>query len=515
MIAFIPGVNRLQGSLDAIAATTNLALRVLSPEVTPETASRLGSESMRKSNGKHELVNDTVGSPGGYISVEERRAAGKALRDSTPRAAHGGWKPPTGRRDPIELLQESNEGRMLELIPIRFGRMAQSPFAFYRGSAAVMTADLASTPTTGLRVQACGDAHLMNFGGFATPERNIFFDINDFDETLPAPCEWDVKRLAASIVIAARHLNLLDSEAAKAATDSVCSYREKMADYASMRALDVWYDRIDLDRFLKALPTGEEAERVRQRVEHARQKSLPESLYPKMIEHYGSAPRIKDEPPLIFHPNGEQAPGLTSGYADALERYRKSLPEHVRTLFDRFRLFDLAIKVVGVGSVGTYCALGLFMAADDDPIFLQVKEARKSVLEPYAGKSLHKNRGERVVAGQRLMQSASDIFLGWTRGANGRDYYLRQLRDAKISAVLEDWDATTLREYGKLCAWALARAHARSGDAATIAGYMGSNTTFDDAICEFAVEYADQNLHDYRAFIKAIREDRIAVVSED
>jgi len=470
---------------------------------------------MRKTDAKHKSTNDDASAPGGYVSADERRAAGKALRDRTPRDAHGGWKPHKDRRDPIELLHESNEGRMPELIPIRFGRMAQSPFAFYRGSAAIMAADLASTPTSGVRVQACGDAHLLNFGGFATPERNIFFDINDFDETLPAPWEWDVKRLAASIVIAAHHINLPDSEAAKAATDSACSYRERMADYASMRALDVWYDRIDLDRVLKLLPTGAEVERVKQRIEQARRKSAPESLFPKLVEHYGSAPRIKDEPPLIFHPTDEQAPGLKSGYAEALEGYRNSLPEHVRTLFDRFHLFDLAIKVVGVGSVGTYCALGLFMAADDDPIFLQVKEARKSVLEPYAGKSLHKNQGERVVAGQRLMQSASDIFLGWTRAPIGRDYYFRQLRDAKVSPILEDWDVATLREYGKMCAWALARAHARSGDPARIAGYMGSNTAFDDAVCEFAVEYADQSLRDYRAFVKAIREGRIPVLSED
>ena len=470
---------------------------------------------MRKTNTKQEPTRDAFGAPGAYISADERRAAGKALRDATPRAAHGGWKSPENRRDPIELLRESNEGRISALIPIRFGRMAQSPFAFYRGAAAVMAADLASTPGSGLRVQACGDAHLMNFGGFATPERNIFFDINDFDETLPAPWEWDVKRLAASIVIAARHLDFLDSDAAKAATEAVCSYRERMADYASMRALDVWYDRIDLERVLKVLPSVAEVERVRQRVEQARRKSLPESLFPKLVEHYGSAPRIKDVPPLIFHPTDKQAPGLTSGYADALGRYRKSLPEHVRTLFDRFRLFDFAIKVVGVGSVGTYCALGLFMAADNDPIFLQVKEARKSVLEPYAGGSVHKNQGERVVVGQRLMQSASDIFLGWTRGLNGRDYYFRQLRDAKISAILEDWDLATLKEFGKLCAWALARAHARSGDPARIAGYMGSNTTFDDAVCEFAVEYADQNLRDYRGFVKGIREGRIPVASED
>ena len=470
---------------------------------------------MRKAIAKHEPTKDASGAPAAYISADERRAAGKALRDATSRAAHGGWKPPKDRRDPIELLRESNEDRISALIPIRFGRMAQSPFAFYRGAAALMAADLASTPASGLRVQACGDAHLMNFGGFATPERNIFFDINDFDETLPAPWEWDVKRLAASIVIAARHLDLHDSEAARAATESVCSYRERMADYASMRALDVWYDRIDLDRVLKVLPSGEEVDRVRQRVEQARRKSLPESLFPKLVEHFGSAPRIKDAPPLIFHPTDEQAPGVRTGYAEALEGYRKSLPQHVRVLFDRFQLFDLAIKVVGVGSVGTYCALGLFMAADDDPIFLQVKEARKSVLQPYAGKSMHKNQGERIVAGQRLMQAASDIFLGWTRGQNGRDYYFRQLRDAKISAILEDWDLTTLKEFGKLCAWALARAHARSGDPARIAGYIGSNTTFDDAVCEFAVEYADQNLRDYRDFIKVIRDGRIPVASED
>ena len=470
---------------------------------------------MRKTRAKHEPTRDAWPAPDAYISADERRLAGKALRDATPRAAHGGWKPPKDRRDPIELLGESNEGRIPELIPIRFGRMSQSPFAFYRGAAAVMAADLASTPASGPRVQACGDAHLMNFGGFATPERNIFFDINDFDETLPAPWEWDVKRLAASIVIAARHLDFLDSDAAKAATQAVCAYRERMTDYASMRALDVWYDRIDLDRVLKVLPSGAEVERVRQRVEQARRKSLPESLFPKLVEHFGSAPRIKDVPPLIFHPTDEQAPGVRTGYAEALEGYRKSLPEHIRVLFDRFQLFDLAIKVVGVGSVGTYCALGLFMAADDDPIFLQVKEARRSVLEPYAGRSLYKNHGERVVAGQRLMQAASDIFLGWTRGVIGRDYYFRQLRDAKISAVLEDWDLTTLQDFGKLCAWALARAHARSGDPAKIAGYMGSNATFDDAVCEFAVEYADQNLRDYRGFVKGIREGRIPVASED
>jgi len=466
---------------------------------------------MNKAPAKHQPKPDTATERENFLSADERRDAGKALRNRVSRAEHALWKPPAHRPDPIDLLNQSNEGRIPDLIPIRFGRMAESPFAFYRGSAVIMAADLAATPVTGLIVQACGDAHLMNFGGFATPERNIFFDINDFDETLPAPWEWDIKRLAASVVIAARHLRLGDSDAAKAANDTVCSYREHMADYASMRALDVWYDRIDIDRLLAVLPTQELGERVEGRVEQARKKSTPDILFPKLVEHHGAMPRIKDEPPLIFHPTEEQAPGLTTGYKEALAGYRDTLPEHVRLLFDRFQFRDLAVKVVGVGSVGTWCAVGLFMASDDDPIFLQVKEARPSVLESYAGKTRHRNHGERVVAGQRLMQSASDIFLGWTQGANGRDFYLRQLRDAKISAIIEDWDVTTLRTYGRLCAWALARAHARSGDAARIAGYMGSNTAFDDAVCEFAVGYADQNQRDHRAFIHAVRTGRIKV----
>lgn len=472
----------------------------------------------RRPAGKHKTKHDVV-RPDGYLSAEERRVAGKALRDSVSRSSHGEWKAPKDRRDPIEILSEANEGRLPQLIPIRFGRMAESPFAFYRGAAAIMAADLASTPQSGLRVQACGDAHLMNFGGFATPERNVIFDINDFDETLPGPWEWDIKRLAASVVIAGRHIELSESDAAKAATDTVCEYRERMANYASMRALDVWYDVIDIERAVsaaeEAMGSSEARERVERRIHQAQKKSTPDILFPKLAEHHGAMPKIKDEPPLIFHPTEEMAPGLKSGYREPIARYRESLPEHVRVLFDRFHIRDFAIKAVGVGSVGTICGIALFMAADDDPIFIQVKEARPSVLEPYVGKSQHKNNGERVVAGQRLMQSASDMFLGWARGENDRDFYFRQLRDTKISAVVEDFDARFLRAYGRLCAWSLARAHARSGDAARIAGYMGSNSSFDDAICEFAVEYADQNQHDYRAFIKAVREGRIEVITEN
>jgi uncharacterized protein (DUF2252 family) len=452
-----------------------------------------------------------------YRTAGERRAEGKALREAVPREDHGGWKAPKGRRDPVELVLESNAGRIPDLIPIRHGRMLQSPFAFYRGTAALMAADLAHTPVSGLRVQACGDAHLLNFGGFATPERNVIFDINDLDETLPAPWEWDLKRLSASVVVAGRHLGLRENDSVRAAGATVRAYREQMADYAFMKALDVWYDRIDLQRVLeRAKETANEEIRARaeERIEKAQARTVVEHDFPKLVEHHGARPLIKDNPPLIFHPSEEQAPGYRTGYREALALYRQSLPEHVRVLFDRFHFFDLAVKVVGVGSVGTQCLVGLFMAADDDPLFLQVKEARASVLEPYAGKSLHANHGQRVIAGQRLMQSASDIFLGWARGLNKRDYYVRQLRDVKISAIIEDWDDNLLREYSKMCALALARAHARSGDAAMISGYMGSSETFDDAICEFAVEYADQTQRDYRAWVKAVREGRVKATIE-
>ena len=448
------------------------------------------------------------------LSPDERRAKGQELRDVVPRWKQGDWKPPKDRRDPVDLLVESNEGRLADLVPIRFGRMLQSPFAFYRGSAAIMAADLASTPVSGPRVQACGDAHLMNFGGFATPERQVIFDVNDLDETLPAPWEWDLKRLAASVVIAAQHLQLGQSQAVKAAAVTVRAYRERMADYSSMRALDVWYDTITLERVLEAARSDVERRRIAKRVDKARQQSAAEYVFPKLVEHVGAVPRIKDQPPLIYHPSAEDAPGVTTQFGEALAAYRESLADHVRTLFDRYQFCDLAVKVVGVGSVGTRCAVMLLMGGENDPLFLQVKEARASVLEPYAGESVYGNHGQRVIAGQRLMQAATDIFLGWTVGENGRHFYVRQLRDVKISAVMEGWDSDLLAIYGKLCASALARAHARSGDAALIAGYMGSSSAFDDAVGEFAVEYSDQNRRDYRAFVKAVREGRIEAVVE-
>lgn len=449
-----------------------------------------------------------------YRSADERRAEGKALRESVPRGAQSHWEPSKNRRDPVDLLNESNVGRLPDLVPIRFGRMMASPFAFYRGSACVMAADLATTPASGIKVQACGDAHLSNFGGFATPERRAIFDINDFDETLPGPWEWDVKRLVASVVLAGRHIRLTESDTARAVAATARSYREHMADYGAMRALDVWYDTIDIDRFLSELETDEQRERVVERLKKVRAKDTPEFLFPKFAEHRGAMPTIADDPPLIFHPTVEMAPGLRSHFKEAFGSYRESLAEHVRVLFDRYRFCDLAVKVVGIGSVGTQCLLALFMASGDDPIFLQIKEASASVLEPYVGKSAHAHHGQRVVVGQRLMQSASDLFLGWGTGANGRHFYVRQLRDMKTSAIIEDFDAGDLRAYGRVCGWALARAHARSGDAAMIAGYMGSGSAFDDAMQEFAVEYADQAQRDHRAFVKAVRQGRIKAVLE-
>jgi uncharacterized protein (DUF2252 family) len=454
-------------------------------------------------------------SEGTYRSQAERRAEGKALRDAVPRAEHSGWKPPKERKDPVEMVLAQNEGRLPDLVPIRHGRMSQSPFAFYRGSAAIMAADLAHTPSSGLRVQACGDAHLSNFGAFATPERAVIFDINDLDETLPAPWEWDIKRLTASVVLAGRHIQLKQSETARAARAAVRSYREHMAEYAFMTALDIWYDRIDLKRLIDAVPDEEERSRIEKKLEKARVRTVAEHDFPKLAEHVGSTPRIKDNPPLIFH--SEEIYKKDAGTAElkaAWALYHESLPEHIRVLFDRFHLCDMAVKVVGVGSVGTACLIALFMAADDDPLFLQIKQANASVLEPYAGKSLHSNHGQRVVVGQRLMQAASDSFLGWTVSQRGRHLYVRQLRDMKISAEIDAMDDDTLRRYAGACGWALARAHARSGDAAMISGYMGTGGIFDEATCDFAGDYADQAERDYKAFVKAIRDGRVKAVVE-
>jgi len=448
-------------------------------------------------------------------SADERRAAGKALRDKVPRESHAQWKGSARRPDPIEILIASNKGRLPELVPIRHARMLTSPFALLRGSAAVMASDLSRTPSTGIRVQACGDCHLLNFGAFATPERRVNFSINDFDETLPAPWEWDLKRLAASFVVAGRYINLKERDALDAAETVARSYRRRMARYAEMHVFDLWYEHIDVEQILASLPSAVQ-KRLAARVEKARARSVVEHDFPKLAERSGSRPRIKHAPPLMFHLRQHERAEGRENIIRALEMYRHTLADHYRVLLDRFRLHDLAVKVVGVGSVGTACYVALFMAADDDPLFLQVKQANASVLEPYAGKSAYPNHGQRVVMGQRLMQAASDMMLGWTVGKlGGRHFYVRQLRDMKLSAIVETMEAETLKIYGKLCGWTLARAHARSGDAAMISGYLGKNDVFDRAIAKFATSYADQTETDYRLMRTAARAGRLEVAVID
>lgn len=441
-------------------------------------------------------------------SRDERRAAGKLLRDRLPRRGQSEWNPASRRFDPIKLIEHSNKGRLENLIPIRHGRMMSSPFAFYRGSAALMAADLANTPNVGLNVQACGDCHLLNFGGFATPERNIIFDINDFDETLPAPFEWDLKRLTASFIIAARNNRLSEEDARTAAMDVVRKYREHLSTLAEMTTLEAWYSRLDLSEVIERTGDEELRKMRRKRLEKALSRN-PEDEFPKLAHFVEDKPRIKDDPPLIYHLDSQGTPAFEKELREGFMRYRESLPDDRRILLDRYQLVDYAMKVVGVGSVGTRCAVILLVASNDDHLFLQVKQARPSVLEKYTSASVYPNHGQRVVVGQRLMQAASDIFLGWARGSNGRDVYVRQLRDVKLKPLVEIFDATSMAEYARACGAALARAHARSLDPALLAGYTGGSERLDEALADFAVAYADQNEKDYDTFLHAIRSGRL------
>jgi uncharacterized protein (DUF2252 family) len=442
-------------------------------------------------------------------SVAESMEMGKALREQTPRASHAGWQPPRDRRDPIEILEESNRGRVPELVPIRYGRMLQSPFAFLRGSAAVMAADLATTPASGIRVQACGDCHLSNFGLFATPERNLVFDINDFDETLPAPWEWDVKRLAASFVVVGRENRLPDRDCEAIVRVLSSSYRTHLREYAEMRVLDVWYTRLD-DKTLIATAPNLEARKRRQRIAAKARASVAEYLFPKITGVVDGRRRIVDQPPLVFHRTARSDDDARMN--QILASYHDTLPADRRQLFERYRYVDYAFKAVGVGSVGTHCFVLLFLAADNDPLLLQAKEARESVLAPYAGKSQFEHQGQRIVVGQRLMQSASDMFLGWTTGLAGPHYYIRQLRDMKFSVPLVDLGRQQVANYAALCGWALARAHAKAGDAAFLSGYLGRTDAFDQALGKFALAYADQTERDHAALASAVKSGRVQAV---
>ena len=459
-----------------------------------------------------------------HLTPAERSARGKTARAEVPRASHAEFNPGPDRPDPIAMLEEQGKTRLQELVPVRYGRMMVSPFTYYRGAALPMASDLATTPAAGLAVQICGDAHLSNFGIFGSAERRLVFDVNDFDETLTGPWEWDVKRLAASFAVAAREREFSDHDAHDAAREAVRSYRTEMFRYASMRFLKVWYSRIDIDevtRLYDALQPKKAVRRRRSDIAKARQRTSLKAFL-KMCEQVDGQYRIRPAHPVIVRFPVERHPGILAELRYAISLYQETLPADRREVLRRYYFGDFARKVVGVGSVGTE-AFVLLLLGDrpDEPLFLQLKEAQESVLAPYAGASEHAHQGERVVKGQLLTQAASDPFLGWTSGlgpsvdgpdgllAPAKDYYVRQLRDMKGSMSVTLMDPDQLSYYGRLCGWALARAHARTGRATMITGYLGGGEDFDQAVADFAVAYADQNERDYRRLIKAVSDARV------
>ncbi|MBS1995887.1 MAG: DUF2252 domain-containing protein [Cyanobacteria bacterium SZAS LIN-2] len=445
----------------------------------------------------------------------ERFELGRAMRVASPRESHSQYTVDfKGRKDPVDLLIATGEGRIEELLPIRYGRMMASPFAFFRGAAAIMASDLASVPNSDYAVQACGDCHLMNFGAFATPERNIIFDINDFDETFPAPFEWDLKRLAASFVVASLHNGHKPSEAYAAARRVVECYRDRLYELAEMTALEAWYSYLDYEDLIELTSDSKLKKRRRKVLEKAMGRDNS-AEFVKLAHVVEGTPRIKDAPPLVFHPPFHQADDFQERLAHAVREYRQSLSPERRVLFDRYEFCDMAIKVVGVGSVGTQCMIGLFFSAEDDPLFLQLKEARQSVLEPYFDFPGFPTNGERVVFGQRLMQAATDVFLGHFVGFAGLDSYVRQLRDVKVKPMVEIFSAENMLCFARNCGWALARAHARSGDPAIMAGYIGKGKGFPEAIAQFAAAYAKQNARDHSALIEAVRDSRVEAYTEE
>jgi len=466
-----------------------------------------------------------------HPSVDDRRAKGKKARNWTPLSSHAGWAPATDRPDPVGLLEEQNATREPELVPVRHGRMLVSPFTFYRGAAKIMAADLKDTPTAGLQVQLCGDAHLSNFGVFASPERLLLFGLNDFDETLPGPFEYDVKRLAASFTIAGRNNGFSKADTQAATLEAARAYREAMAGFAQMGTMAIWYARLDEDELMTAVRSAaakasktkkgkKAARRAEKRAEKTREKAhTRDSLQAlsKLGELVDGHYRIVNQPPIIVPARELEA---THGLSpDELQRmiheqfraYRATLQDDRRHLLERFELVDVARKVVGVGSVGTRAFIVLLQGRDQhDPLFLQVKEATASVLEDQLPKSRYKQHGQRVVQGQRMLQAASDIYLGWTKGRDGtRHFYWRQLRDMKGSADVESMAPVGLSFYAGVCGWTLARAHARSGDPIAIAAYLGASKQFDRSITDFAKRYADQNERDYQAFAEAIQSGRL------
>jgi uncharacterized protein (DUF2252 family) len=463
----------------------------------------------------------------GRLTPAQRAQRGKAARADAPRDSHAVFDPPPGRPDPVALLQEQEVSRVTELVPVRHARMMVSPFSYFRGAALAMASDLAGTPVSGLAVQACGDAHLSNFGVFGSAERRLVFDVNDFDETLPGPWEWDVKRLAASLEIAGRDRGFAGKQRRAVVTATVASYRQAMRGFAPMTSLDVWYAHADVEQ----LQTQFDAQlKAQQRTVIARGRAMARTrdsmqALAKLTQIVDGRPRINSDPPLLVPvdellPPGTARTALETGLAGLIAGYRSTLETDRRYLLDQFEFADMARKVVGVGSVGTRCWIVLMLGRDEsDPLLLQVKEAQESVLSRFAGASEYANQGQRVVAGQRLMQASSDIFLGWQRteaGLDGQpaDYYVRQLRDWKLSLDIEAMAPSDMRLYGQLCGWTLARAHARSGDRIAIAAYLGASDVFDQAITRFAAAYADQNERDYQSLLAAVAAGRLTAARE-
>ncbi|KUO04206.1 DUF2252 domain-containing protein [Streptomyces caeruleatus] len=433
-------------------------------------------------------------------SPADRALRGKTARKLVARSAHAAWIPSVDRPDPVAVLERQGRDRLPELLPIRYGRMAASPFAFLRGAAAVMAADLAAAPHTGLTVQLCGDAHLLNFGLYASPERSLLFDLNDFDETFCGPFEWDVKRLATSVAVAAREIGHPDAKAARAALASVAAYRTTMRRLARRGELDVWYTSIEADQLLPLVRSTRDRRRVEASLGRARRRTSLRA-FDRLTEVVDGRRRIIHDPPLLEPAGMSDMASLRKIFSD----YRSTLTEERRLLLDRYRFVDAARKVVGVGSVGLRCFIVLLAGRDtDDPLFLQIKEARPSVLEEHLPSGPYVHPGHRVVAGQRLLQAASDIFLGWMSGPQGRAFYWRQLRDMKGSADVAGMSPDDLLAYARLCGTALARAHARSGDRIAIAGYLGGADTFDRAVTEFALAYADQTVTDHTTLGAAV-----------
>ncbi len=459
-------------------------------------------------------------SAGCLPSPADRAAFGKTVRSLVPREDHAALDLPADRPDPIDLLEVQARTRLPDLVPVRYGRMAASPFAYFRGAALPMASDLAATPATGLPVQACGDAHLSNFGLFGSPERRLVFDINDFDETLPAPWEWDVKRLVASIEIAARESGFPARQRRKIVLAAATRYREAMRDFAGLSNLQVWYASLDVDRLQAELrPTGRLRKQVSVGLARARSSDSMKALG-KLTTTVDGRPQIISDPPLTMplrdmFPDAEDAAKLTGMLHDLLATYRQTLPADTAELLGRYELADIARKVVGVGSVGTRCWIVLMLASDgSEPLFLQVKEAEASVLAQFAGRSRYANQGERVVVGQRFMQAASDIFLGWVRvarGVDGRhhDYYVRQLRDWKFSLNVAGMPPAWLGQYATQCGWTLARAHAKTGDRFAIAAYLGASDVLDQAMADFAARYADQIERDHARLVDAVKSGRL------